>query len=117
MDQKQRFQARVEDISMRAQQMRELCVNSQFDKASGAYIDDPAARLAAIDGVAATMPMFESLTEGHRREVVSAMASSVVEYEKQFGELPRDEVFAAAHKAMENMLILEGANKAGNEGR
>lgn len=102
------FNKRVEDIAERAHVMRELCVNSQFDARSGEFIADEATRAAAIDAVAATMPMFESLSPEHRVQVVTAMASSVAEFERTYGELPRDEVLAAAHKSMEGMLLLEG---------
>lgn len=109
----QRFNERVEDIAIRGQEMRDLCVNSQFD-AMGQYITDPEARLASIDAAAAKVPMFESLGESHRRQIVSGMASAVAEYEQVHGELPRDEILASAHKSMEGMLLLEGKTEEGS---
>lgn len=114
-DTKKRFNERVEDISLRAQAMRNLCVDSQFDPATGNFISDEAERAAAIDAIAAQDPMFESLDPSHRAQICTGMASAVAEYEKMHGELPRDEVFATAHKAMENMLMLEGKDRNGSE--
>lgn len=114
---KENFQKRVNDIAQRAQQMRNLCIAPQFHPVTRQFIADEGARVAAIDAVAQDMPMFESLKDEHRIQIVSGMASSVAEYSNQFGEYPRDEVLATAHKTMENMLLLEGAKADGDQGQ
>ncbi|UTM60419.1 hypothetical protein L4174_023840 (plasmid) [Photobacterium sp. CCB-ST2H9] len=100
---KKRYEERVKEIAMRSAQMRALCVHSQFQ--GGQFITNASERAAAIDSAASDMPLFESLTPEHRKEIATGMASAVVEYEKIHGELPRDEMLASAHRAMENILI------------
>ena len=111
MNTKQRFNRQVEDISSRANKMRHLCVDSQFNPLTREFIADDAERMTSIDAAAQQEPMFESLSDEHRQQIVSGMASSVAEYANKYGNQPSDQLLATAHKAMESMLILESANK------
>lgn len=107
----ERFNERVKDIAIRASKMRSLCIDSQYD-AMGNFISDDNQRLASIDAAAAADPMFESVSDNHRIDIVSGMASAVAEYSNEFKCHPRDEVLASAHKAMESLIIHDSAGQS-----
>lgn len=106
MNNKTRFNEQVADIVRRANVMRQLCIQSQFDSSSR-FIEDEAVRAANINPCEID-PMFESVSDMQARQIVSACQSAVREYSQQYGTEPRDEVLASAHKTMESMLTLEG---------
>ncbi|PMS91979.1 hypothetical protein [Vibrio parahaemolyticus] len=115
MSAKTRFNKQQDDINSRAGQMYNLCINSQFDPETGEVLDD-LARINNIPTVAANYPMFESISPEHQQFIISGAQTAIREYEETFGEFPRADIMASAHKAMENMLLLEGRNEKGTLG-
>lgn len=112
MSEQKRFNDQMSEQAHRAAAMKAICIDSQFD-ANGVYITDDEKRLDAIDEAAHSHAMFESLDDSQRRTIISAAQASVKEYEQTYGCLPRDEVFASAHKTFENMV--SGSGKAGGD--
>ncbi len=115
-EKRQAFNARVADISTKAHSMRMLAVESQFDAQTGAFLDDDASRYGALRAAIEQEPMFESIDEAHAISIVTAAQSAVRDYEKTYGELPRDEVLASAYSTMSNMMMLEGKSSEGSVG-
>ncbi|HHY0551953.1 TPA: hypothetical protein ACVU5P_004272 [Vibrio parahaemolyticus] len=113
---KSRFEEQQNDINRRASAMYALCINSQFDPITGAVLDDEE-RIRNIPNVTADHPMFESVSEEHQQFIISGAQTAIREYEETYGEFPRPDVMASAHKAMENVLILEGRKKDGTIGQ
>lgn len=113
---KNKFSEQVEDINKRADSMMAICVASQFDPETGVMLSDEE-RITRIPGFVADHPMFESVSDEHKRFIVSAAQTSIREYEEVHGEFPRQDVLASAHKAMENMLLLEGREQKGSIGQ
>lgn len=118
MEKKNSFNTRISDIAKKSQAMRNLCIGSQFDANTGAFLTDDAGRQAAITLAISNDPMFESagMSLESSFEIVSGMQSAIREYEQIHGELPRDEVLASAYQTMGNMMMLEGKSESGSIG-
>lgn len=112
------FQKRVAVIGDLATRMKNLAVESQFDAQTGAFLADDQSRLLGIKSAIANEPMFESagISEEASISLVTGAQSAVREYERTYGELPRDEVFASAFKTISNMMLLEGRSEQGTDG-
>lgn len=117
MSAKTNFKRRMADIDERAGAMLHLCVHSQFDPDTSQMLNDEQ-RISMIPQFVADgdHAMFESMEPEHQQLVVSGMQSAVRDYEETYGEFPRAEILASAHKAMENMLLLEGRDPKGSRG-
>lgn len=115
-DKRANYQKRVGLIANNHARMMALAVDSQFDPVTSVLLNDDASRREAILNAAANEPMFESLSDESKIAVISGIQSSVRDYERTYGELPRDEVMASAMATMENMMLLEGRSQEGTTG-
>jgi len=97
---------RLHDISTRAQAVRAVCIETQFDE-NGAYIDCADARQDAIFEAASADPLLSTLGD-KAVDVAASWASSIAAHVNTFGEDIRDEVLASAHKTLENLLTSGG---------
>ncbi|CAH0543038.1 hypothetical protein [Vibrio marisflavi] len=111
---KQAYNQRISKIAELSHKMKQLGVESQFDINSGALLVGDSDRIAGLNAAIANDPIFESMDLPLAQEIVTGVQSSIREYEKTYGELPRDEVMASAYQTMSNMMILEGASKDGS---
>lgn len=116
MSDTKKYESRLLDIATRAAEVRSFAVAPQFQ--ANNFIQDPNARaeaiVAAMDGVA----MFESVEPAVVRGIGTAWGSALAEYVNQHGSMPRDDVLASSHKALENLLSLSaGSASNGNSGR
>ena len=102
-DNNARFQELQADIYARNAAMKDIVVNSQFGD-DGQVLSD-VERIRNIPKLKENHPMFRALSDDHLQLIVSGMQSSVREYNRSFGELPRPDVLASAHKSMENILL------------
>lgn len=97
--------------------MKLLAVESQFDPTTNVFIDDDGERISAIQAAIGKDAMFESIPMESAVTVVTAAQSAIADYERTYGELPRDEVLASAYQTMGNMLMLEGRSEQGTMGQ
>ena len=110
---KEKYNKRITDIAIRANNMRYIFVNSQFS-VDGSFRHTPELMLEGINTAIANEQMFESLDESLARDIISMGQESIRDYQSQHGVLPRDEVLASAHKSLENMLYHD-TKKAGEK--
>ncbi|WP_413113435.1 hypothetical protein [Thaumasiovibrio sp. DFM-14] len=115
-DLRRRLDDRTHDINTRAAAMRAVCIDSQFDATTDEYISNAQERMSSISSAAHDDSMFEAMGD-HTGMVASMCASAVAEYRRTFGEMPRDEQLASAHKTMESMVTLEDASGTGSQGQ
>ncbi|MCG6418902.1 hypothetical protein K6U51_12755, partial [Vibrio fluvialis] len=110
------FHQRVGQIAELSSRMRNLCVESQFDAKTGLFLEHDADRRQGILSAIGNEAMFESMSDQAKIGTVTAMQSAVRDYERTYGELPRDEIFASAFQTVENMMLLEGRAEKGSVG-
>lgn len=105
------YMDQVADIRLRAGRVLAFASIPQFK--DGSFIKDRKAWARSVGDATYQDPLFESYGPVVSTIVGTAWASALAEYTNERGEMPRDEILAAAHKATEN-LLLEGASKFQN---
>ncbi|EKR4921305.1 hypothetical protein P8H80_004234 [Escherichia coli] len=106
------YMDQVADIRQRAARVLAFASIPQFKE--GAFIKDRKAWAKSVGEATHMDPLFESYGPIVSTIVGTAWASALADYANERGEMPRDELLAAAHKATEN-LLLEGASKYKNQ--
>lgn len=102
MSDTKKFNSRLLDIATRAAEVRQFAVSPQFQ--SNQFIQDPSARSNAIVAAMDNIPMFESVDPAMKRAIGTAWGSALAEHVNITGQMPRDEVLASSHKALQNLL-------------
>ncbi len=102
-DIKQRFHKSLHDTARRAAEMKSVLIEPQFNGGS-VYISDPAQRDESIANAASNSPLYSSMGDELGRRQALSDASAVREYTALHGNLPGDDLFAAAHGALENLF-------------
>lgn len=99
----ERYNKSVIDTQVRAAVMKAALVAPQFS-GNQVYISDPAQRDAAIGDAAMQTPLYSSMGEEPGRRQALSDASAIREYTASHNALPGDDLFAAAHGALENLF-------------
>ena len=108
-----KFKAAEKEKNNAARAMSSVLINSQFNQLGG-YIADPAERDASVIEAIGNSPLFSSMGE-HGRAIGLIGASAIREYEAEYGELPSDNMLAAAHTALDNLFSGVIAADAGTD--
>lgn len=107
MDQK-KYSERIVDIAQRAHSMRESLLTPVIDGGTGMFIGDRKVQAERLDS-AISGTVYEGLGDS-AAHVVSTHSRSLQRYCKQHG-MPSDELLASCHKAIENTVTLQAAEK------
>jgi hypothetical protein len=98
------YQDRINDINIRAGQIKKALFFPVIDDTTGRFIGDKETRCERIQG-AISGTVFEQA--GENSVMIAETASNAIRtYCNTYGEMPRDEVLASTHKAIENAFAV-----------
>lgn len=107
MDQK-KYSERIVDIAQRSHSMQETLLKPVIDGSTGGFIADRKAQGERLSG-AASGTVYEGLGES-AAHVVATHSRALQNYCNTHG-MPSDELLASCHKAIENTITLQSAQK------
>lgn len=108
MDNTQDFKMRMSEIAGRAKRVLSFASQAQFD-ANGQFIADEQERHAQMLEAARKDAIFESAGDTAVSMITSAWGSAIKDYAETYGRMPRQEVLASAHQALETLMMLEAS--------
>lgn len=119
------YKKRVAEISEKAAAMRQAIINPILEDNGQGFIKDEQKISEGLDQ-AVEGSIFESVGKG-KGTVARVAANSLVPYNRQYGEMPSDEMLASAFQSIENgigisqgqgpgNMVLEAANMETTEG-
>ncbi|ACY85916.1 putative transposase [Edwardsiella piscicida] len=107
-----KLEQRLLDISDRSRTVLSFASDSQF--ANGQFIQDPTARANSIVAAMRTIPMFESSSDAELSLIGTAWGAALAEFANGTNSMPRPDILATAHKALENIMDV-GINARSND--
>jgi len=108
----EKYKKRMVEIGQKAASMRHAIITPIIDGDSGEVISNENQLVEALDR-SVEGSVFESIGKG-KGTVARIAANALIPYQRQYGEMPSDEMLASAYQAIQNGIEISAGNGPDN---